>query len=971
MKKKWINKVKIVLCTTLLLLLCGTTVHANSNGISAKPLSDDDLPVGGWQPHELREVDVDVEVEVPQITKHTRRINSDKDSVFVKGAGTVGYEALTDKQKELYAQFDEAAADFMQSSEDLNSTNMGSGKTAYVVGQFNYIGLGLELEDAYKVFFAYDYDHPAYYWISNTVWSSSVSIYLCTEAEYTSANTRTTINNKIINGVKEYAALAEQGSDTLDKIAIIHDRIVQDVDYAYESGSNTPETARWAHSVHGVFDETHHQVVCEGYADTFSLMMNYMSIPNYYIVGTANSSGAGGGGNHAWNAVSDDGGATYMYMDLTWDDNKENGYYYKYFGMPKTDFEGSHTAYTSSGTGFEWLYDLPDNISNTLEGTYYYKGGFYCASTDYENFAKYVNVKSHRTGPFLTFLTSSMDKVGEVTLKLGFDSYSYYTITYLTKTYYIPHFKITTPIDISDAVVTMPTGSYIYSSKENKPIPKSVTLYNVKLLRDVNYSLSYQDNINAGENTAKVIVTGMGNYEGTRDDVLFSIEQKSVTISWGTDEFEFDGNSHCPTATVEGVISGDTCNAVVTGAAKDVGTYIATVSGLTNSNYILSSATTKRFTIKNNGSQPQPVVTTLPPQITVSSDYKVTLTAGTVTDDTLDKIYYRINDGEWKEYTSAFPVYKEFAVTAYQVTKTAKVKSEEVTESGKEYASSISAVYTGTDKIIGNSVTKDEVTVTVHYPNSPDETTTKFTLNNATITKVGTNKVTISYKEYANDNNCPTLTTSVNVTGINKPTEATTSTEKPTEATTSTEKTTATTEKKAEVPTSTEKPTEAATTTDSSTTGTAKEEGTTLDDDDATAAYVVTSTQTETPSVSYSSTVKATAKTVTVPETVSVDGVEYKVTSIADNAFKGSKKIKSIQVSSNVISIGNNAFANCKKLKVITIRSTKLNSKNLKKNAFKGISSNTVIKVPKKMLKNYKKLFRKKGLSKKVKIKKI
>ena len=52
----------------------------------------------------------------------------------------------------------------------------------------------------------------------------------------------------------------------------------------------------------------------------------------------------------------------------------------------------------------------------------------------------------------------------------------------------------------------------------------------------------------------------------------------------------------------------------------------------------------------------------------------------------------------------------------------------------------------------------------------------------------------------------------------------------------------------------------------------------------------------------------------------------------------------------------------------ITITSTKLTSKSISKNAFKGISGKVVIKVPKGMKKKYKKLFRAKGLSKKVRI---
>ncbi len=52
-----------------------------------------------------------------------------------------------------------------------------------------------------------------------------------------------------------------------------------------------------------------------------------------------------------------------------------------------------------------------------------------------------------------------------------------------------------------------------------------------------------------------------------------------------------------------------------------------------------------------------------------------------------------------------------------------------------------------------------------------------------------------------------------------------------------------------------------------------------------------------------------------------------------------------------------------------TIKSKNLN--HIYKDAFSGLNKNTVIKVPKSCLKKYKKMFRKAGLDKKVKVKAI
>ena len=143
--------------------------------------------------------------------------------------------------------------------------------------------------------------------------------------------------------------------------------------------------------------------------------------------------------------------------------------------------------------------------------------------------------------------------------------------------------------------------------------------------------------------------------------------------------------------------------------------------------------------------------------------------------------------------------------------------------------------------------------------------------------------------------------------------------------------------------------------------------------------------------VAYKEPANKKAKTVTIPATVTIDGVTYKVTKIADNAFKGNKTVTKVTIGSNIKTIGKNSFSGatklqtvtigknvtkieanafngCKKLKTIKITSTKLTSKTVAKNAFKGLTKATTIKVPKKKLAAYKKLLKSKGLSSKVKV---
>lgn len=66
--------------------------------------------------------------------------------------------------------------------------------------------------------------------------------------------------------------------------------------------------------------------------------------------------------------------------------------------------------------------------------------------------------------------------------------------------------------------------------------------------------------------------------------------------------------------------------------------------------------------------------------------------------------------------------------------------------------------------------------------------------------------------------------------------------------------------------------------------------------------------------VSFSGADKVKKGTVTVPDTVTIDGVSCKVTTIGKKAFSGNKKIKKISLGNNVKTIGKGAFKNCTSL---------------------------------------------------------
>ncbi len=133
--------------------------------------------------------------------------------------------------------------------------------------------------------------------------------------------------------------------------------------------------------------------------------------------------------------------------------------------------------------------------------------------------------------------------------------------------------------------------------------------------------------------------------------------------------------------------------------------------------------------------------------------------------------------------------------------------------------------------------------------------------------------------------------------------------------------------------------------------------------------YKVTSTKSNNRTAMYKKPKNKNATKIIVPATIKISGKTYKVTAIANNAFKKSKKLKTVKLSSNIKKIGKNAFIGCKQLKKLVIKSKKLTSKTIGKNAFKGIPAKATVDVPNSKIKAYKKLLRSKGLNKKAKIK--
>ena len=96
------------------------------------------------------------------------------------------------------------------------------------------------------------------------------------------------------------------------------------------------------------------------------------------------------------------------------------------------------------------------------------------------------------------------------------------------------------------------------------------------------------------------------NYKITFVDGSLYVEQKTISINWGSTTYTYDGKPWGPTPTAGGMVNGDALTLTVTGQETNVGEHIATVTkikGVKAENYKLPDVTTKSFTIEKADAQ--------------------------------------------------------------------------------------------------------------------------------------------------------------------------------------------------------------------------------------------------------------------------------------------------------------------------------------------------------------------------------
>ncbi len=240
-----------------------------------------------------------------------------------------GYEYLGTMQdgkalQQLYMMLEKESIKFQT---DYRNLKVESGSQTTLVFELNVKNLGLNTDQVEAVRITFYTENPQYYW-SYAYYASESKLSIYAHTDYAKGEYRREINEKLYRTVQ---AMKTDGESSYERALDFHNTIVNTMEYSYAS-DGSPNSERWAHNVVGylLYDEG----VCECYADTFAVVMNFNGMSCVPVMGYSN-------GAHKWNFAQMDDGKWYWF-DLTFDDPTGGTSTTKYFCVPGNAVSSAH-----------------------------------------------------------------------------------------------------------------------------------------------------------------------------------------------------------------------------------------------------------------------------------------------------------------------------------------------------------------------------------------------------------------------------------------------------------------------------------------------------------------------------------------------------------------------------------------------------------------------------------------------------
>lgn len=293
------------------------TVDVQTTGENeARSATLSEMPTGLLPFEAVGEITLDGETAEEEEAENILKSSAYYNSTWEKYGSYYFYNQLSSKEKAYWDALNKVCLKYMTTQADAAKYNI-SGTTYYYIDIVGSSSLSLsQMEEVYQIF---RYSNPQYYFLKSAyLKSGTYGIAGCVYPAFANGSARAAATKKVQSQVSSWQKKIDACSTDEKKVKMIHDLIIDKVEYnqtLYDNNFKDEDTA-YSQSAYSVFctDLT----VCAGYSQAFEMMCNgsgidAVAVTSYY---------------HEWNKVRLND--SWYNVDCTWDD-ADGTIYYGYF----------------------------------------------------------------------------------------------------------------------------------------------------------------------------------------------------------------------------------------------------------------------------------------------------------------------------------------------------------------------------------------------------------------------------------------------------------------------------------------------------------------------------------------------------------------------------------------------------------------------------------------------------------------